>query len=71
MQETTRGESVLDRVLFKQNKLVDNVKMHHPLGSSDHNQMYFNIKVKNKKVKTKSTTGETSKNGKNNDMSKY
>ena len=29
-----------------QNELVDNVKVHEPLGSSDHNQIHFNIKVK-------------------------
>ena len=27
-------------------RLVDNVKMHESLGSSDHSQIHFNIKVK-------------------------
>ena len=44
--EPTRGENVLDLILFSQNELVDNVKVHEPLGSSDHNQIHFNIKVK-------------------------
>ena len=33
-------------ILSSQNELVDNVKIHEPLGSSDHNQIHFNIKVK-------------------------
>ena len=37
---------MLDLILSSQNKLVDNVKIHEPLGSSDHNQIHFNIKVK-------------------------
>ena len=28
------------------NELVDNVKVHEPLDSNDHNQINFNIKVK-------------------------
>ena len=32
--------------LSSQNESVDNVKVHKPLGSSDHNQIHFNIKVK-------------------------
>ena len=39
--------------LSSQNELVDNVKVHEPLGSSDHNQIHLNIKVK---------TGTTYKN---------
>ena len=46
MLEPTRGENVLDLVLSSQNELVDNVKIHEPLGNSDHNQIYFDIKVK-------------------------
>ena len=42
--EPTRGGNVL--ILSSQNELVDNVKVHEPLGSSDHNQIHFNIKVK-------------------------
>ena len=37
---------MLDLILPSQNELVDNVKIHEPLGSSDHNQIHFNIKVK-------------------------
>ena len=32
--------------MSSQNELVDNVKVHEPLGSSDQNQIHFNIKVK-------------------------
>ena len=44
--EPTRGENVLDIVLSSQNELVDNVKIHEPLGNSDYNQIHFDIKVK-------------------------
>ena len=37
---------MLDLILSSQNELVDNVKIYEPLGSSDHNQIHFNIKVK-------------------------
>ena len=36
--EPTRGGNVLDLILSSQNELVDNVEVHEPLGSSDHNQ---------------------------------
>ena len=39
------GGNVLDLILSSQNELVDNVKVHKPLGSSDHNQIYFDIEV--------------------------
>ena len=55
MLEPTRGENVLDIVLSSQKELVDNVKIHEPLGNSDHNQIHFDIKVKLKK-----RIGETS-----------
>ena len=32
--------------MSSQNECVDNVKVHEPLGSSAHNQFFFNIKVK-------------------------
>ena len=54
--EPTRGENVLDLVLSSQNELVDNVKIHEPLGNSDHNQIHFDIK-KNQNVQK--NTGET------------
>ena len=38
--------NVLDLILSSQYELVDNVKVHEPLGSNDHNQIHFNIKVK-------------------------
>ena len=44
--EPTRSRNVLDLILSSQNELVDNVKVHEPLGSSDHNQIHFNIKGK-------------------------
>ena len=44
--EPTRGENVLDIVLSSQNELVDNVKIHEPLGNSDHSQIHFDINVK-------------------------
>ena len=44
---------MLDLILSSQNEFVDNVKVREPLGSSDHNQIYFNIKDK---------TGNTYKN---------
>ena len=37
---------VLDLIWSSQNEFVDNVKVHVPLGSSDHNQIHFNIKAK-------------------------
>ena len=44
--EQTRGDNVLDIVLSSQTELVDNVKIHEPLGNSDHNQIHFDINVK-------------------------
>ena len=44
--ELTRGDSVLDIVLSSQKELVDNVKIHEPLGNSDHYQIHFDINVK-------------------------
>ena len=48
--ELTRGENVLDTVLSSQNELVDNVNIHEPLGNSDYNQMYVDIKVKSEGI---------------------
>ena len=48
MLEPTRGE----------NLLVDNVKIHEPLGNSDHNQIHFDINVKSEIKKKR--IGETS-----------
>ena len=44
--EPTRGGNVLLLMLPSQNKLVDNVKVHEPLDSSNHDQIHFNINVK-------------------------
>ena len=51
--EPTRAARVLDIVLSSQKKFVDNVVIEEPLGSSDHNQLHFNINVKSDKTKVK------------------
>ena len=70
MLEPTRGEYVLDIVLFSQNELVDNVKIHEPLGNSDHNQIHFDIKVKSENKNIKNTKRNFHK-GKYKDVRKY
>ena len=60
--EPTRGENVLDIVLSSQKELVDNVKIHEPLGNSDHNQIHFDIIVKSES-KNKKRIGQTSTKG--------
>ena len=57
--ERTRRENILDIVLSSQKELVDNVKIHEPLGNSDHNQIHFDINVKSES-KNKKRIGETS-----------
>ena len=49
----TRAARVLDIVLSSQKEFVDNVVMQAPLGSSDHNQLHFNINIKSDKTKVK------------------
>ena len=50
---------MLDLILSSQNELVDYV--HEPLGSSDHNQIHFNVKVKTRNtVHIKNSGGGTS-----------
>ena len=44
MLEPSRGDNVLYIVLSSQNELVDNVKMHEPLGNMDQNQIHFDKK---------------------------
>ena len=44
--EPISGENVLDLVLSSQNELMDNVRIHKPLGNADHIQIHFDIKVK-------------------------
>ena len=51
--EPTRATRILHIVLSSQKELVDNVEIKEPLGSSDHNQMHFNINVKSDKTKVK------------------
>ena len=49
--EPTRAARVLDIVLSSQKEFVDNVVVQEPLGSSDHNQLHFNINIKSDKTK--------------------
>ena len=51
--EPTRAARVLDIVLSSQKEFVDNVEIQEPLGSSDHNQLHFNINIKSDKTKVK------------------
>ena len=51
MLEHTRGDNVLGLVLSSQNELVDNVKIHEPLGNSENNQIHFDVKVKSESEK--------------------
>ena len=51
--EPTRATRVLDIVLSSQKELVDNFKIKEPLGSSDHNQMHFDINIKSDRTKVK------------------
>ena len=46
---------MLDLVCSSQNKLVDNVNICEPLGSSDHNQIHFSIKNTNRDYWQKAT----------------
>ena len=68
--EPTGGENVLDIVLPSQKELVDNVKIHEPLGNSDHNQTHFDINVKSKS-KNKNTYRRNFHKGNYKDMRKY
>ena len=60
----------LDIVLSSQKELVDNVKMHEPLGNSDHNQIHFDINVKSES-KNKKTYRRNFHKGNYKDMRKY
>ena len=51
--EPTRAARVLYIVLSSQKEFVDNVEIQEPLGSSDHNQLHFNINIKSDKTKVK------------------
>ena len=61
MLEPTRGDNVLDIVLSSQKELVDNVKIHEPLGNGDHNQIHFDINVKSESKNKKRTGGTSTK----------
>ena len=69
MLEPTRGENVLDIVLSSQKILVDNMKIHEPLGNSDHNQIHFDINVKSESKNKKYRRNFHKSNYK--DMRKY
>ena len=60
--EPTRAARVLDIVLSSQKEFVDNVVIQEPLGSSDHNQLHFNIKIKSDKTKVKQCRRDFRKN---------
>ena len=51
--EPTRAARVLYIVLSSQKEFVDNFVIQEPLGSSDHNQLHFNFKIKSDKRKVK------------------
>ena len=51
--QPTRAAMVLDIVLSSQKEFVDNVVIQEPLGSSDHNQLHFNINIKSDKTKVR------------------
>ena len=68
--EPTRRENVLDTVLSSQTELVDNVKIHEPLGNSDHNQIHVDINVKSES-KNKKTYRRNLYKGNYKDMRKY
>ena len=55
--EPTRATRVLYIVLSSQKELVGNVEIKEPLGSSDHNQMHFNINIKSDKQKLNNVGG--------------
>ena len=44
-------------VLSSQKEFVDNVEIQEPLGSSDHNQLHFNINIKSDKKKLNNVGG--------------
>ena len=55
--EPTRAAIVLDIVLSSQKEFVDNVVIQEPLGSSDHNQLHFNININQTKQKLNNVGG--------------
>ena len=59
--EPTRAARVLYIVLSSQKEFVDNVVIQEPFGSSDHNQLHFNINIKSDKTKVKQCTRDSRK----------
>ena len=55
--EPTRAARVFDIVLFSQKEFVDNVEIQEPLGSSDHNQLHFDINIKSGKKQKLNNVG--------------
>ena len=51
--EQTRAARVLYIVLSSPEDFVDNVVIQEPMGSSDHNQLHFNINIKSDKTKVR------------------
>ena len=70
MLEPTTGENVLNIVFPSQKELVDNVKIHDPLGNSDHNQIHYDINVKSES-KNKKTYRRNFHEGNYKDIRKY
>ena len=68
--DPTRGESVLNIVISPQKEFVDNVKIHEPLGNSDHNQIHFDLNVKSES-KNKKTYMRNFHKDNYKDMRKY
>ena len=56
--EPTRAARVLAILLSSQKEFVDNVAIHEPLASSDHNQLHFNINIKSDKIKVRQSRRE-------------
>ena len=50
---TNQSSEGIRIVLSSQKEFVDNFVIQEPLGSSDHNQLHFNIKIKSDKTKVK------------------
>ena len=56
--EPTRAARVLDVVPSSQKAFVDNVVIQESLGSSDHNQLHFNMNMKSDKNNVGGILGE-------------
>ena len=68
--EPTGGENILDIGVSSQKELVDNIKIHEPLGNSDHNQIHFDINEKSES-KNKKMYRRNFHKGNYKDMRKY